>query len=144
MRKFSFAVTTALASVTLVAATVPERALPDTNYCRTATDTAATLAPILTALLTGVPPGDLDDYGFISAPESVSVVANESTCQSVVNAYNGFIATVDSTRQVSSAYIFTDGVGYIFPIFQHGGSTFNEVLTADSTFVIRLGFEVLH
>ena len=112
------------------------------SSCRSARDTAAAAAPILLRALATVDRARLGEYGFRTMPDSLSLVTVASTCDRLVAAYNAHIAAIDSTRTVSSAYIFTDGVGYIFPVYLDGAGPFHEIQTADSTFAIRRGFEL--
>lgn len=144
MRRVMLTAVAAAAAFSLAAAgTNPTGSLAKTTYCRTAADTASKAMPILLALIGNVPSGDLDDYGFTSTPSSLALVTNEGTCQGIVSSYNGHIASVDSSRMVSSAFVFTDGTGFMFPVFLDGASSFHVVMTADSAFNIKRGFETL-
>lgn len=144
MRKLAIIAVVGVACLSITAASTSKPGPRPVQYCRTAADTAAQSAMILNSLLHGVAPGSLHNYGFLAAPDSLVIVTNEGTCESIVDAYNAFIAPIDSTQIIPSAYVFTDGVGYIFPVFLEGTSSFSDAWTADSTFAIRHGFGLLH
>lgn len=112
-------------------------------HCRTSPDTAAAIRPILLSALGTLDAGDLDEYGFKSEPDSLSLVADEPTCEAVIDAYNSHIASIDSARFITSAFVFTDGNAFILPIILPGNTTYHDVQTVDSTFAARRGFELL-
>ena len=115
--------------------------------CQTESGLGAVAARMVKQALTANDSAGIVANGLPYKPTQVSIVSDSTTCQPVIDSYNGQLAPADSGLTVSSGYVISvdSGAAYGLVIFgsDSGPHHNDEIAIFDSTFAYKFSQETL-
>lgn len=109
--------------------------------CLSNADTVELLAPLIAQRASLLTPSELASVGLGAAPSGVTLVTDSMVCAAAVAAANSVLATFDSTKIMSAAYVFGAGSAYILTRLADGPGLAEYGFLLDSTATVKVGWE---